>query len=238
MSVNIFKNKRLLLIMIFIICSLVSLIYLFSKKKTSPLLPTVSNIPTPLVENETIEKYYLRRVEFEDKFIGIFWKNNYPFAYTNKEQINLYNKERSKYIPTKESSVEILDSPNSILTIKPLQDNLSIVNKESLLEVANIPFDSRATKTSFVWKKDSSGIFLFEKINFPREVDYIYFYPLNNGRKIPLADSFPIPSRLNLSIQPEISPNDDLMFLDKNGGVWILSKTPPQDPTSYQDHGD
>jgi hypothetical protein len=233
MPLNIFKNKKVLFFIGLILLSGLSLVYLLGKKRPAPasydLVPTNTSTPTRQ------EQYYLRRVEFtNDKFEEIFWLNNMPYGQTKTETVNLFDKSRSikvqKLKGTKNST-----SPDGLFE-STKQPNEILIKNLGTQEQFTLPFDARAIKVDFVWKSDSSGIFLFEKIAFPREVDYVYFWSLTNKVRVPLADTFPIPTRLNFSVSPEISSTDDLMFLDNAGGIWILSKTPPKNPDYYGEH--
>lgn len=169
---------------------------------------------------------------------------NYPFSFQEgsifwsplerdilvQKEIDIYfintDKKETSHFELKDIPEQIIFSPNGKYLSLLFKKYIDIFDSSNFNYLNRINFDSETKSISFIWTP-KNNIFLIEKEYRPREVDLFYLIDPLSEKKVYLHDSFPIPTRINLKIEPASSANEDFLFADKAGGLWILSQQSP-----------
>ncbi len=135
-----------------------------------------------------------------------------PETYEYMQPDERYSK-NSKYSPGKDY---IAEATQSGLNIRKASENTSI---------ALFPFEENTTDVSFVWLRNTS-LLLIEKETGEREIDKVYILNTTDKSKTFALGSFPVPTRLNLSVEPARYNNaTKVVFTDNEEQKWEMSLT-------------
>jgi hypothetical protein len=154
---------------------------------------------------------------------------NYGIGTTSRKNIVVYiDSILQKATVTKlgNSAKQIIISPDGKYFAVSLPQSIVIYQSDDTTIFTVYKLESNTVSNLIIWNT-SNKLFLLEKQEGRYEKDLIYILNPESSNKQYVLDTFSTSSSINFSIFPAVSYKDDLLFTDKKGAVWVITKEEP-----------
>ena len=198
--------------------------YLVGAKQTAISVYSLSDTNDPLITLNA------------NKF---FWANQAPVIISQASTISIYDLSANSSVtfsPPPGGELQGISADGKIVSFYfPKSQNLSFFDQEGKeLQTVNLP-DTEKLQSYWLDNERLVTIATSAPDSLGRIIDFIWLVDINGNKKF-LANSQPIPNKLNPSIPVYMNADKNVIGLvENNKTIWILSLLPDQFPSYYQE---